>query len=163
MIPGIMNFYKLISGSYDELYGEEQRAKSIVIKENLKISRNDLLLDVGCGTGLSSDFGCKVVGIDPCFEMLEKNVNIKILATGESMPFKDKIFDKVVSVTSLHNFDDIAQGVNEIKRVGKKDFVFSIMKSSAKFETIEKLLSESFKIKKIADGKKDWIFFCVFK
>lgn len=155
-----MEFYKLISRGYDELYEDEQKIKISIIKENLNIKSKDILLDVGCGTGLSSDFNCKVVGIDPSIDLIKQNNNNKIMAKAENIPFKDKIFDKVISMTSLHNFDDIEKSIKEIKRVGKKDFAFSILKNSKKFNFIEEQLKTNFKIKKIIDGKKDWIFIC---
>lgn len=161
-----MDFYKLISKSYDGLYGEEQRIKLNIIKENLDIKNDDLLLDVGCGTG--SDFNCEVIGIDPSIELLQQhqknnnkfNNKNKIPAKAENMPFKDNIFDKVISVTSMHNFEDIEKGIKEIRRVGKEDFAFSVLKKTRYFDFIEKNINENFDIKKIIDGKKDWIFIC---
>jgi len=160
-----MNIYKTIAQGYDELYAEEQKIKLKLIKENMDIKNNDLLLDVGCGTGLSSDFNCDVVGMDPSLELLQQsqinnNKNNKILAIAENIPFKDNAFDKVISVTSMHNFDDIAEGIKEIKRVGKNDFVFSILKRSAVYKLMEKEIKENFNIKKIIDDKKDSIFIC---
>ena len=163
-----MEFYKTIAQGYDELYAEEQRIKLNIIKENMDIKNNDLLLDVGCGTGLSSDFNCEVIGIDPSIELLQQNndnqnnynLNNKISARAENIPFKDNAFDKVISVTSMHNFDDIAAGIKEIKRVGKNDFVFSILKRSAVYKLIEKEIKENFNIKKVIDDKKDSIFIC---
>jgi ubiquinone/menaquinone biosynthesis C-methylase UbiE len=169
-----MDFYKTISKGYDELYGNEQKFKVDMIKENLKIKNNDLLLDVGCGTGLSSDFDCNVIGIEPLFELIQQNksntgkskisgtnsVGKKIMAAAENIPFKDNVFDKVISITAIHNFKDIKKSIKEIKRVGKKDFVFSVLKKSSKFDFIEKEIKNNFEIKKILDGKKDWIFIC---
>lgn len=163
-----MNFYKLIAKGYNELYGEEQEIKRRIIKQNLEIKNNDLLLDVGCGTG--HDFTCSIIGIDPSIELLRQNnpldhISNKILARTENIPFKDNTFDKVISVTSMHNFDDIENGISEIKRVGKNDFAFSILKKTKNFDLIERKIKENFVIKKIIDGKKDWIFICskVFK
>ncbi len=157
-----MDFYKLTAKSYDELYGQEQQIKLNIIKEALNIKNNDLLLDVGCGTGLSSSLNCKVIGIDPSLELLKQNNNITeiILARAENIPFKNKIFDKVISVTSMHNFDNIGESIKEIKRVGKNDFAFSVLKKSNQFDFIEKTIQKNFNIKKIIDGKKDWIFIC---
>ena len=155
-----MDFYRLIASGYNELYGEEQKVKLNIIKENLDIKSTDLLLDVGCGTGIS-DFNCKVLGIDPSVELLKQNLETSvILAKAENIPFRDRTFDKVISVTSMHNFDNIEKGIEEIKRVGKKDFAFSILKKSNKFDFIEKIIKENFNIGKIIDGKKDWIFIC---
>ncbi|MCH8329355.1 MAG: class I SAM-dependent methyltransferase [Nanoarchaeota archaeon] len=155
-----MDFYRLISKGYNELYGEEQKVKLNIIKENLDIKSTDLLLDVGCGTGIS-DFDCKVLGIDPSVELLKQNLgNQTVLAKAENIPFKDRSFDKVISVTAMHNFDNIEKSMEEIRRVGKKDFAFSILKKSSKFDFIEKEIKENFNIKKIIDGKKDWVFIC---
>ena len=87
------------------------------------------------------------------------------MARAENIPFKDNTFDKVISVTSMHNFNDIEKGINEIKRVGKKDFAFSILKKSVLFDSIKRKINENFNIRKIIDGKKDWVFICskVFK
>ena len=190
-----MAFYDSIAPGYDELYAEEQRIKLGIIKENLDIKTNDLLLDVGCGTGLSSDFDCEVIGIDPSMELLQQsnnnendnkkqsiiknaqkskifgtnsigfnnkttNKNNKVLGMAENIPFKDNAFDKVISVTAMHNFDDIVKGMQEMKRVGKNDFVFSILKKSAVYKLIEKEINENFNIRKIIDDKKDSIFIC---
>jgi len=168
-----MNFYKLISKGYYELYSDEQEIKYNIIKENLDIKNKDLLLDVGCGSKIP-DFNCKVIGLDNSIEQLRQNhentkifdnKNKKILAKAEYIPFKDNSFDKVISVTSIHNFNNIEGGIREIKRVGKKDFALSILKKSKLFDSIEKEIKFFFNITKIIDGKKDWIFFCskVFK
>lgn len=158
-----MDFYKLISAGYDELYGEEQEIKLKIIKENLGIMNSDLILDIGCGTGLF-EFNCKFVGIDISIELLQQNNNqnnyYSILARAESIPFKDHVFDKVISVTSMHNFEDIKLAISEIKRVGKNIFAFSILKKSRFFDGIEKQINKNFNVKKIIDGKQDWIFIC---
>ena len=156
-----MNFYQKTAKGYNELHGEEQRYKTNLIKSILKVKKNELLLDIGCASGISSDFPCKTVGIDPIFDLLKQNKNaFAIQSIGEKLPFKDKSFDIVVSVTSLHNFSDIQEGVGEIKRVGKRDFVFSVLKRSKFFAEIEKEMRKNFKIWKKIDGNQDWIFFC---
>ncbi len=166
-----MDFYSATAKGYDELYGEEQKIKHRIIKENLGIKKNDLLLDVGCGTGIFSCFNCKVIGIDPSMELLRQNKKAnkktnannainKIQAIAENLPFRDKAFDKVISVTSMHNFDDIQKGIKEITRVGKRGFAFSILKKSNKFDYIEKIIKKNFDVEKIIDAEKDVVFIC---
>ena len=114
-----MDFYKLTAKGYNELYGGEQKIKHKLIKENLDIKNTDLLLDVGCGTGLL-DFNCNIIGIDSSIELLQQNSNNqKIQAKAENIPFKDNIFDKIISVTSMHNFDNIEKSIKEIKETTK--------------------------------------------
>lgn len=154
-----MDFYSQISRGYDELHREEQLKKLNIIKNNLKIKDNDSLLDVGCGTGISSDFDCKVIGVDPSIKSLNKNKKIKINSVAEKLPFKDNTFDFVISITAIHNFSSIEKSLEEMKRVGKDKFVFSVLKKSEKFNEIENLIKKYFKIYKVVEDDKDLIFF----
>ncbi len=151
--------YDVIAGSYNELHGEEQLNKLLIIKKSIKISKKTKILDVGCGTGISSDFGCFAVGIDPSLGLLKYNTHLKILGIAESMPFKDNSFDYVISITSIHNFNDILQSISEIKRVGKKNFVFSVLKKSRKFGIIKQAIESNFNLDLEIEEEKDVIFF----
>ena len=156
-----MPYYDAISGGYDELHGEEQLSKLSIIKSNLEISKNAMLLDVGCGTGISSQFGCKVVGLDSSIGLIKLNKSSdKIVGFAESLPFKGNSFDYVISITSIHNFKNIKKSINEMKRVGKEHFVFSVLRKSGKFDYIKKMIEENFKIGNVVEEEKDVIFFC---
>lgn len=156
-----MNYYDIISKGYNELYQEEQSNKIRIIRNNIKINNKTKILDVGCGTGISSDFGCFIVGIDLSIGLLKQNKNErKLQSISEALPFKNEIFDYVVSVTSIHNFDNIEKSINEMKRVGKENFVFSVLKRSRKINPIKNLLQKNFKITKVIEEGKDAIFFC---
>jgi len=156
-----MGYYNKISKGYNELHKKEQLKKLSIIKKNIKIKNNNLLLDVGCGTGISSKFNCKVIGIDPSTGLLKLNKNKnKIQGHAENLPFKDNIFDYVISVTSVHNFKNIEKSFKEIKRVGKNNFIFSILKRSNKLNEIKKQIKNNFIIKKVIEEEKDIVFFC---
>ena len=156
-----MEYYNSISKGYNELHREEQLSKLLIIKNSIKINKKTRILDVGCGTGISSDFNSFVVRIDPSASLLKLNKsNKKIIGMAESLPFKDNSFNCVVSITSIHNFNDIKKSISEMKRVGKDDFVFSVLKKSNKFGLIEKLIEKNFKIDKVVEEYKDIIFFC---
>ena len=156
-----MGYYNAISKGYNELHGEEQRNKARIIKDNIKINKNTKLLDVGCGTGISSDFDCFVIGIDSSPGLLAQNNNaFRVLGSAENLPFRNDSFDYVISVTAMHNFKDIVKSINEMKRVGKENFVFSILKKSQKFDGVIKIIKENFKIEKSIVEEKDMILFC---
>lgn len=155
-----MNYYTSISKGYNELHMEEQLDKISIIKDNIKIDKSSKVLDVGCGTGISSDFDCFVVGVDPSIGMLRQNKKLKVISVAECLPFKNHLFDYVISVTSLHNFSNITESINEMKRVGKQYFVFSVLKKSGKFSYIKGLIEEKFRIESIVEYGKDMIFFC---
>lgn len=153
-------YYDQISEGYDELHKEEQLKKIFLIKKHLKTKKTDKLLDVGCGTGVSMAFDCWQVGVDPSFNLLKKIKSKKTInAAAEFLPFKDKVFDIVVSVTAVHNFNEVEKGLKEIKRVGNDNFVISVLKKSQKSAKIEKLLAENFTVEDTVEEEKDLIYF----
>ena len=94
-----MEFYNKILKSYDELYGKEQENKLKAIKENIKL--NGLTLAIGCGTGIAKNF-FNTVGVDSSFNLLKIG---DLSARAEFLPFKDKSFDNIICVTSIHHFN----------------------------------------------------------
>ncbi len=158
-----MTYYDEISSGYEELHREEQLKKVKLISKYLKVKPEDRLLDVGCGTGLTTEsWDCKRYGIDPAPKLLERarqkdKIEYK-LAPAENIPYPDGYFDIVISITAIQNFEDIEKGLNEMKRVGKEKFVLSFLKKSEKRELIESKIKELFKIKKIIIEDKDIIY-----
>jgi len=154
------DYYDEISEGYEELYKEEQLKKLEIISKNFKINKNELLLDVGCGIGITTGFwNCRRIGLDPAIKLLKKaKDNAYVNAEAEHIPFKDKCFDVVISITAIQNFDDIRKGLEEIKRVGKNRFVLSFLKKSSKRNKIEKIIHEFFKVQKVIEEDKDLIF-----
>ncbi len=159
-----MNYYDEISEGYEELHKEEQEKKIELIKQHLKVNPEEKLLDVGCGTGLTTrPWKCKRFGIDPSKKLLEKAKEKDpegeyAEAPAENIPFKDKSFDIVISITAIQNFNNIEKGLKEIKRVGKGKFVLSFLKKSDKREKIESIISSLFKPASKIEEDKDIIF-----
>ena len=106
-------------------------AKAIVDHYGLK--KGDRVLDVGCGKSfLLYDLaqivpGIEVQGIDISQYAIEhaKEEVRQFLKVGNatSLPYKDKSFDLVISINTLHNLFcyDLTQALKEIERVGKKN------------------------------------------
>ena len=153
-----MEYYDKIADGYDELHKEEQLKKIIIIKDNLNVKKTDYLLDVGTGTGFALElFDCEKIGIDPAAKLLKKAKAPVIKGKAECLPFPDKTFDIVISVTAIHHFDDVEKSLKEMKRVCKDRVALSILKKSPKFENIKKLIKKNFKIKKEINEDKDLI------
>jgi ubiquinone/menaquinone biosynthesis C-methylase UbiE len=153
--------YDSIASGYDELHKEEQLKKLRIIRDNIPVEKEDRLLDVGCGTGFSLDFfDCGCTGVEPSKEMIAQSANKSriVLGRAENLPFEDNSFDVVISVTAIHNFEDIEKGLKEMKRVGKDRFAFSVLKKAKTFDRIKKLIFSLFTIKKEIEEDKDVIF-----
>ncbi|MDP2947193.1 MAG: methyltransferase domain-containing protein [Nanoarchaeota archaeon] len=152
--------YSIISKGYNELYKEEQLKKINLIKKYLNIKPTDKLLDIGAGTGISTNFfNCGCVGVEPCRLLLMQGKNI-IEARAEKLPFKDKSFNIILSLTSIHHFD-LKKSIKEIKRVSKPNakIIISILKRANKFNEIKKELLINFKLNKEIEEEKDFIYF----
>ncbi|MBI2558039.1 methyltransferase domain-containing protein [Candidatus Woesearchaeota archaeon] len=156
-----MSYYNSIAKGYNELHEEEQLKKLSIIKNNIKTGNNTKILDVGCGTGISSRFECSVVGVDPSVNLIKQGSNRKkVIGIAEFLPFKDKSFNYVVSITAMHNFINIKKSIGEMKRVCRRNFVFSVLKKSERFGNIKKNIEKNFRIEKSIEEDKDVIFFC---
>lgn len=170
------HYYNEIAASYNELHGEEQLKKLELIKTELLrnnlLTKNALILDIGAGTGLNSEYigikAVKVISLEPAFELLKMNNNkYRVQGVAEFLPFKNKSFEIVQSVTAIHNFDDVEKAIGEMKRVGKKNtsndktgrkyFVVSVLKKSKNANKITKLLRNEFRVIKEIEEEKDII------
>jgi ubiquinone/menaquinone biosynthesis C-methylase UbiE len=158
-----MTYYDDISEGYEELHKEEQLKKIELLKNYLKPLEEEKLLDVGCGTGLTTEpWQCIRFGIDPAKKLIERarqedKIEYKV-AAAEKIPYPDNFFDIVISVTAIQNFSDVKKGLEEIKRVGKDKFVLTVLKKSSKIDMISELIREMFDVSKEIEEDKDLIF-----
>jgi len=158
-----MRYYAQIAQGYEELHREEQLGKLRLVLERLPYQRTDRVLDVGCGTGLSSLlFNCKKFGIDLTFELLRQaKARLPVVqGVAEHLPFRDNVFDIVVCLTALHNFTDPLRALLEMRRVGTGRFAISILKRAKDFDNLLKLVSQTFRVREILEDPKDFILFC---
>jgi ubiquinone/menaquinone biosynthesis C-methylase UbiE len=165
-----MNYYDDISSGYNRLYELEQRQKLLAIAYAIdgKIPLNSSMtvLDVGCGTGVSTDFwknkyGASATGIDPSVGLLSQNtagISTFVQASAESIPFADYSFDVVCSVTAIQNFTDVLQGLKEMKRVGKKYFILSVLANAKNFTELSNAIHTVFRISFEKNIGKDQLF-----
>ncbi len=110
-----------------------------VVKDFIKyyrLTKDSKILDVGCGKGfLLYDLikalpGITIKGIDISQYAIENGIEeVKsFLSVGNAKDlsqFKDKEFDLVISINTVHNLDleDCKQAIREIERVGKNAFI----------------------------------------
>jgi ubiquinone/menaquinone biosynthesis C-methylase UbiE len=158
-----MEYYDILAKGYNELHRREQLSKLHLIQENLEINENDMMLDVGCGIGLSAEvFPCRIIGIEPSVGMINeakkirKNMNL-VLGRAEFLPFKDHVFDCVICVTAVHNFQDSKKALEEMKRVNKGKGAITILNKAKHATKLQSLVEEIFEIKKGVKEDKDTI------
>jgi len=151
------NYYDSIAEGYDSLHGEEQLRKLSIIGQH--IPKGALILDVGCGTGLSTILG-NVIGIDPSRGLLKKARIPVVQGMGEHLPFKDGCVDAVICVTALHNFSDIEKGIKEMVRVSKGVIVVSLLRRSREYQTIRKVMGSVCRVDSIIEDSLDSIIVC---
>ena len=123
---------------YNVQYVGEQDTKILGILNSLKLESNELVLDLGCGTGFLFKHINKqakfLVGLDLSQQALQeakkrtKNMtNIAlILADADNTPFPDHTFDKVFAITVLQNMPDPTKTISEMKRVSKPQATFAV-------------------------------------
>lgn len=99
------------------------------IKENIRLSKNTKILDVGCGNGFFSYYFekiCDTTGIDFSEKMIKLNpIKKKYVMDAYNLKFKNNSFDVVFCSNLLHHLDNPKKAVKEMIRVSKKYIVVS--------------------------------------
>lgn len=156
-----LTYYDAISEGYTELHQREQLQKIAVIQQHFIFKKSMRVLDVGCGPGFfAHKVAAKVVGIDPSFELLKKAHMHSHVVCGraEFLPFKNKTFDVVVSITAVHHCH-AEKALAEMKRVGTAEWIVTVLKKAAKRVAIGKQIQQHFVCTKIEEEKDD-VYFC---
>jgi ubiquinone/menaquinone biosynthesis C-methylase UbiE len=151
--------YDTTASIYDRRYAEEQAAKVEAALENVRIEKEGLILDVGCGTGILfdrvADEADGIIGLDfskKCLLQAKERIrnrhlrNVQlILADADNMPFHDEVFNTVFAMTILQNMPSPSETLAEIKRVSRNDafFVVSGLKKIFTKKGFEQLLKNS--------------------
>ncbi|MFH1064944.1 MAG: class I SAM-dependent methyltransferase [Nanoarchaeota archaeon] len=151
-----MDYYSSIAKGYNELHRKEQLKKLQIIAKH--ITPKAPLLDIGAGTGISTGFfRVKAVALEPSEEMIKDYKGEKVIAKAESIPFPDKSFNTIISITALHHAD-IEKAIKEIKRVSNDNciYAFTILKKAKNAVEIKEALKKAFNLKEI-DEEKDYI------
>lgn len=101
-----------------------------LLQQMLRPQKHELLLDVGCGTGVFTGdvlaAGASVVGLDISRPMLSAafrdfgdQLFIPVLGSMERLPFASGSFDKVYSMTALEFVENARLAIAELNRVTK--------------------------------------------
>lgn len=161
-----MFLYDQTAGIYNRRYREIQEEKYRTLLHKIAFKKIDLILDAGCGTGmLLEKFTQKhiAVGIDFSKEMLRiakskiKDSNL-VRADLNNLPFKDKIFSKILGITVIQNIENPQVAVREIARTLQKKglaAVSTLKKKSNKKEIQELIENAGLKAKETFEVGED--------
>ncbi|MGA3192739.1 MAG: class I SAM-dependent methyltransferase [Candidatus Bathyarchaeia archaeon] len=155
----VMLCYDTTATIYEKRYAEEQAAKVEAALKHVKIEKEGLILDVGCGTGILFDYITNeangVVGLDfskKCLLQARERIRNKrlrdvqlIQADADNMPFHNEAFNTVFAMTILQNTPSPNETLAEIKRVSGNNALFVItgLKKIFTKEGFEQLLKNS--------------------
>ena len=160
---------------YDLRYAEEQESKYRLLLERIRPEAADVVLDVGCGTGLLlKKLDSNGVGLDVSSGLLsaaKSRIDSPskcelVQADAENMPFRDSVFHKTYSVTLIQNIPRPEEAVIEMRRVSRSGSQLAItaLKKAFSEDEFKSILDKSgFKSTILAsnDELKDWVAFVV--
>jgi len=114
---------------YDGLCAVMERTGLAPFRRWLAAGARGRTLDVGCGTGRGLRFygpDARVIGLDPARASLARARRRipgarLVQASAEALPFRDGVFDTVVSSLVFCSVPDPARGFVEVKRVLRPD------------------------------------------
>jgi len=173
----VMLHYDQIAAGYDAQYAEEQNAKMEAALSNITLKKNNIVLDVGCGTGLLfphiADKTQRLIAIDLSRKLLKqakkrakRHPNIALIqAEADHTPFKSQTFHTVFAVTLLQNIPNPTATLREIERITRPEATMglTILKKKVTQKAITELLKKvklKITILKTATKIKDHIITC---
>jgi ubiquinone/menaquinone biosynthesis C-methylase UbiE len=140
-----MQHYDNVATVYDTLYSEEQNAKIKAVLDETNIQPNNIILDMGCGTGLLfkhiKNSAKLLVGLDTSLSLLRiaktqakhyHNTTV-IRAEADHTPFKARTFQTIFTITLLQNMPDPSMTLREIRRISKDNATIAITALKIKF------------------------------
>ena len=126
---------KFIVSNYDDDALQKLKYQHIIDKTISEISSSDIVIEVGCGTGLISFEAAKtarkVYATDISSEMIEQckskqhSMNVDNIEFSKedsySLSFEDSIADKLICCNALHVMSTPGKALDEMRRVLKQD------------------------------------------
>ena len=173
----VMLHYDQTAGGYDAQYAEEQNAKMEVALSNITLKKNNILLDMGCGTGLLfpyiADKTQLLIAIDISRKLLKQakkrakqHPNIALIqADADHTPFKNQTFHTLFAITLLQNMPNPTATLREIERITRPEATIGLTILKKKFtqNAITELLKKAklkITILKTPARTKDHIITC---
>jgi ubiquinone/menaquinone biosynthesis C-methylase UbiE len=160
---------------YDLRYREEQERKFEAFLSKISISQDDLILDLGCGTGLLLEKISGTVGFAVGLDISERLLSwarsklrgtqtALILSDADYLPFRLAAFDKVFAITLLQNLPEPRRALSESRAVAKSAatiILSGLKKKYSREEFLALLSSVGLRVEEVVDEElKDFLAIC---
>lgn len=115
--------YNKIGKNYAGLRRPDRRIAALLAAHSAGL---ETILNVGCGTGSYEPDEAdekRLVALDPSWRMIEQRSSHAAPCVGgraEALPFADRTFDGAMAILTIHHWDSITVGLDEMKRVTRK-------------------------------------------
>jgi SAM-dependent methyltransferase len=133
--------------------------------EWLKLGRGERICDIGSGDGYWTSRlagnGRRLVGVDIDTRALARarffygQRAMFVAASAESLPFADRAFDKVVSLSVLQHIDDDSRALQEMHRVLVRDGILCMSVDSLSLKSIpthfKEIQARRYQVRKLHD------------
>ena len=134
----IKNNYKLKNSRKDKISIYRMAKISDIISYNFDKNKKIKLLDIGIGTGKKTKIiqqftNCEIYGADikdwgPYSDVKKFNFPFEFIQEKPyKIPYKDKMFECIILILTLHHCEDIIATINECKRILKDDGIIVII------------------------------------
>ena len=122
--------FDTLSPFYDVFMALFRRRIPGKIISRLKPQKTDVILDIGGGTGYNSarvkKMCRRMIVLDISWKMLRRAKKYPelelVLGDARMLPFKNRSFDAVMAVDSLHHIRDYEAVLKEVRRIGANKF-----------------------------------------
>jgi len=115
-----------MSGTYDTIgqaYSTRRRPDPrIAARIGALIGRDATVLNVGAGSGSYEPVHNDVIAVEPSAVMISQrspSAAPAVRAVAEALPFRDRAFDVVLAILTIHHWNDQKRGLEECARVAR--------------------------------------------
>ena len=116
--------YDSISSTYTDTRHADGR---VAARIHEAIGSGERVINIGAGTGNYEPHDRLVVAVEPSREMISKRppgTGPAVQAVAEALPFRTNFFDVAMATLTLHHWQDLRQGLIEMRRVAPRQVIF---------------------------------------
>jgi SAM-dependent methyltransferase len=115
--------YDVIGLGYDSKRRPDRRLSAAIHEA---IGPASTILNVGAGAGSYEPSDRPVVALEPSGVMLAQHSgHRRVRGVAEKLPFDDGTFDVALAILTVHHWDDLNAGLEELRRVARRQVLFT--------------------------------------